>query len=69
LFEIRFSQWNQPTFNDFVVHNGHAFGFDGSILACIDLKDGITASFTPARPRKKCTSRRLGRKFEHRAEA
>jgi len=27
-------------FNDFVVHNGHAFGFDGSILACIDLKDG-----------------------------
>ncbi len=27
-------------FNDFVVHNGHAFGFDGSILACIDLADG-----------------------------
>ena len=27
-------------FNDFVVHEGHAFGFDGSILACIDLKDG-----------------------------
>ena len=27
-------------FNDFVVHQGHAFGFDGSILACIDLKDG-----------------------------
>jgi hypothetical protein len=23
-----------------VVHDGHAFGFDGSILACIDLKDG-----------------------------
>jgi outer membrane protein assembly factor BamB len=23
-----------------VVHNGHAFGFDGSILACIDLSDG-----------------------------
>jgi outer membrane protein assembly factor BamB len=27
-------------FNDFVVHQGYAFGFDGSILACIDLKDG-----------------------------
>jgi outer membrane protein assembly factor BamB len=27
-------------FNDFVVHNGHAFGFDGSILSCIDLQDG-----------------------------
>ena len=27
-------------FNDFVVHQGHAFGFDGSILACINLEDG-----------------------------
>ncbi len=30
----------KPYYNDFVVHEGHAFGFDNSILSCIDLADG-----------------------------
>ncbi len=30
----------KPNFNDFVVHDRHAFGFDGRILACLDLENG-----------------------------
>jgi outer membrane protein assembly factor BamB len=37
-------QWEsealKPYFNDFIVHDGYAYGFDGPNMACMDLKDG-----------------------------
>ena len=33
-------QWAEAVFNDFILHKGHAYRFDGSILSCIDLQDG-----------------------------
>lgn len=34
------SEGLKPYFSDFVVHEGHAYGFDDGKIACIDLKDG-----------------------------
>ncbi len=38
--ELWTSREMKPDFNDVVVHKGHIYGFDNSIFACIDLKDG-----------------------------
>ena len=29
-----------PNFNDFIIHKGYAFGFDGPKIACIDVENG-----------------------------
>ena len=38
--ELWVSNRLKPYFNDFVVHRGHAYGFDGAILAAVDLANG-----------------------------
>lgn len=38
--EVWTSTGLKPYFNDIVVHNGYAYGFDGGIISCIDLQDG-----------------------------
>jgi outer membrane protein assembly factor BamB len=30
----------KPYFSDFVVHEGHAYGFDGRLISCVDLATG-----------------------------
>ena len=30
----------RPNFNDFIIHNGYLYGFDGPNLACMDIEDG-----------------------------
>ena len=38
--ELWTSTYLKPDFNDFVVFEGHAYGFDGAIFTCIDLATG-----------------------------
>lgn len=35
-----FSKDLKPSFNDFVVHDGFVYGFDGSVFCCVDLQTG-----------------------------
>jgi outer membrane protein assembly factor BamB len=34
------SRGMKPYYNDFALHRGHVYGFDGRILACLDLETG-----------------------------
>jgi outer membrane protein assembly factor BamB len=38
--EVWSTQQMKPEFPDFVVHHGHAYGFDGAIFCCLDLDTG-----------------------------
>jgi len=38
--EVWASKKLKPDFNDFVVHDGFVYGFDGRLLTCVDLKTG-----------------------------
>lgn len=38
--EVWDSRQLKPDFSDYLVHDGHVYGFDGNIFACIDLKAG-----------------------------
>ena len=38
--ELWTSRRMSPYFNDYVVHEGHLYGFDNNIFACVDLADG-----------------------------
>jgi len=38
--ELWTSEEMKLNFNDFIVHKGYAYGFDGPRIACIDIKDG-----------------------------
>ncbi len=38
--EVWTSRQLKPDFNDFVIYDGHAYGFDALIFTCIDLATG-----------------------------
>jgi hypothetical protein len=38
--EVWTSRRLKADFNDLVIHEGHAYGFDGAIFSCVDLQTG-----------------------------